>query len=64
MVKINGEPRDVAGKTISECLSMAGYDGRLVAVERNELIVPKAEYETTVLCDGDTVEVVRFVGGG
>ena len=35
-----------------------------VAVELNEMIVPKAEYSKTVLKDGDTVEVVRFVGGG
>jgi len=26
--------------------------------------VPKREYETTLLADGDTLEIVQFVGGG
>ena len=35
-----------------------------IAVERNGDIVPKAQYDETMLCDGDVVEVVSFVGGG
>lgn len=64
MVKINGTDTDAAGKTILAYLTAAGYDPRLVAVERNDEIVPKAQYEAVVLQDGDTVEVVSFVGGG
>lgn len=64
MVKINGENVDVAGKTVSDYLNSAGFDVMRVAVERNGNIVPKAEYETTHLCDGDSIEVVSFVGGG
>ncbi|MBQ9155443.1 MAG: sulfur carrier protein ThiS [Eubacterium sp.] len=64
MVMINGEARQAAGKSISQCLKEMDYDPRTVAVERNEEIVPKAQYEETILQDGDTVEVVSFVGGG
>ena len=64
MVKINGELVDVAGKTVAEYLSAASYDLKRVAVERNGEIVPKAEYAATILCNGDSVEVVSFVGGG
>ena len=64
MVKINGEISDVAGKTIAKYLMESGYDIKRVAVEKNGDIVPKAEYETTRFCDGDSVEVVSFVGGG
>ena len=35
-----------------------------IAVEINGHIVPKSKYDTTVLNDGDTVEIVGFVGGG
>ena len=45
-------------------LASAGYDPLRVAVERNGDIVPKAQYGETVLADGDSVEVVSFVGGG
>mgnify|MGYP004449277255 CR=1 FL=1 len=64
MVKINGELLEVDGKTVAEYLSMTTYDTKRIAVERNGDIVLKAEYDTTILCDGDSVEVVSFVGGG
>ena len=64
MVKINGAETDAAGQTVAEYLASAGYDPLRVAVERNGDIVPKAQYGETVLADGDSVEVVSFVGGG
>lgn len=64
MVVINGEKLDVAGKTLTEYLVSADYNPKVIAVERNGDIVPKAQYDETVLQDGDSVEVVSFVGGG
>ncbi len=64
MVKINGESLDIAGKTISEYLATTNYDPKRIAVERHGEIVPKAQYAETVLIDGDSVEIVSFVGGG
>lgn len=64
MVKINGTDIDAAGKTISEYLSETSCSLRRVAVERNGEIVPRAKYDETVIEDGDTIEVVSFVGGG
>ena len=64
MVKINGTDADMAQKTVSEYLALAGYNPKLVAVEKNGEIVPKAQYDTVIFEDGDTVEVVSFVGGG
>ena len=64
MVQINGENLAVAGKTVAAYLAEAGYDTQRLAVERNGEIVPRAQYGETVLQDGDSVEIVRFVGGG
>ncbi|MCI6085407.1 sulfur carrier protein ThiS [Selenomonas sp.] len=64
MVKINGEPVAAAGKSVSAYLAEAGYDSRAVAVEVNEVILPKADYGQTILADGDVVEIVCFMGGG
>lgn len=64
MVKINGKELNAAGKTIAEYLAAASYDPKRIAVERNGEIVPKSQYGNTVLKDGDSVEVVSFVGGG
>jgi len=35
-----------------------------VVVERNREIVPRESYETILLAEGDTLEIVHFVGGG
>ena len=64
MVKVNGEPTEIVGKTLAEYLATTNYDMKRIAVERNGDIVPKAQYGETVLHDGDSLEVVSFVGGG
>ena len=64
MVKINGEERNVVGMTVAEYLATTNYTPKRIAVERNGDIIPKSQYDNTVLQDGDSVEVVSFVGGG
>ena len=64
MVKINGKDYDVSGMTLTEYLASTEYKKELIALERNEEIVPKAEYDNTVIEDGDIIEIVSFVGGG
>jgi sulfur carrier protein len=41
-----------------------GIDPRRVAVELNMDILEKGEYATTMLKEGDALEIVHFVGGG
>ena len=64
MVRINGEKVNAAGKTLASYLEENGYKRERIAVECNEEIVPKSEYDNTILKDGDVLEVVSFVGGG
>lgn len=64
MVKVNGTELDIAGKTLSEYFATTNYDRARIAVEINCEIVPKASYDTTVIKDQDSIEVVSFVGGG
>ena len=64
MVKINGSLQEAAGMTVSEYLKSADFDTRRIVVEKNQMIIPKAEYDQTVLQDGDIVEIISFVGGG
>ena len=64
MVRINGEETDAAGRTVAEHIASAGFNPARVVVELNGGIVPKAAYADTVLRDGDSVEVVCFMGGG
>ncbi len=64
MVKVNGKQTDSDGKSIAMLIESEGYDKTRVAVELNMEIVPKARYIETILKDGDSVEIVGFVGGG
>lgn len=64
MVKVNGELLNLAGNTVADYLADANYNLKRIAVELNGNIVPKSQYEVTVLQDGDSIEVVSFVGGG
>ena len=64
MIKINGREEAVGGMTVAEYLKNTEYDTRRIAFERNGDIVPKSAYDTTVLEDGDVIEIVSFVGGG
>ena len=64
MVKVNGEEKDIAGKTLAEYFATTKYDMKRVATEINGEIVPKAQSAQTVLKDGDSIEIVSFVGGG
>ena len=65
MITINGEARPLDGPmTVAGLLAAIGLDGRKVAVERNEAIVPRSEYAATRLEPGDSLEIVHFIGGG
>jgi thiamine biosynthesis protein ThiS len=62
---LNGEPRDVADSaTVLGVLEGLGFNPEGTVVERNADILDRASYATTALAEGDTVELVRFVGGG
>ena len=64
-VTINGEPHDIpAGLTVQELLSHLSLNDGRIAVERNHDIVRRADWPTTQIEAGDTLEIVHFVGGG
>ena len=65
IVTLNGDRRAVApGTRLIDLLMESGVDVRRIAVERNRETVSRANHAEIVLADGDTYEVVQFVGGG
>ena len=64
MVTINGKQEQATGMTILAYLQQAGYTPERVVVEKNLEIIPRESLNSTLLEDGDSVEVLRFVGGG
>ena len=65
MVTINGHSIELkSSNTIAEYLAQNDYKADRIAVELNEAILPKDSYASTILKDGDVLEIVSFVGGG
>ena len=61
----NGQPIELPeGATVEDLLAELGLGGRWVLVERNGEPVPRRELASTVLADGDRLELVRAVAGG
>ena len=64
-ITLNGEPHELpAPVTVDGLLQTLGIDRRRVAVERNLVVVRRAQYASELVDDGDEVEIVNFVGGG
>jgi sulfur carrier protein len=64
-VVVNGAATSLAaGATLSDLLESLGLGARFVVAERNGEAVPRAAMATTVLAEGDRIELVRAVAGG
>lgn len=64
-ISVNGERREVARGTALDTLVRsltAAPSG--VAAALNETVVPRAQWPSTPLCEGDRVEVLTAVQGG
>ena len=49
---------------VADLLQRMALAGKKVAVERNGEIVPRGEHASTLLANGDRLEIVAAVGGG
>ncbi len=64
MITVNGKSVQLTKCNLTEYLKEQGYNTQRVVVELNGKIIPKKEYENTVLKEDDVLEVLSFVGGG
>lgn len=64
-ITVNGKLRTVPnGMTIARLIEHFELGSERIAVEHNLRILEINDFEHTVVEDGDTLELVRFVGGG
>ncbi len=65
---LNGQVREfpqlATPALLQDLIAELGLKGDRVAVEHNGNIVPRGEWATTDLTEGDRLEIVHFVGGG
>lgn len=64
-LKLNGTESEIQDNTtVAGLLNTLQIEPARVAVEVNLNIVKKCSFSDHVLKDGDSVEIVNFVGGG
>jgi sulfur carrier protein len=68
MLKINGVERQFpAGQlpsTVAKLLEVLDIDGATAAAEIDGEIIDREKFAGTKLCNGQSIELVRFIGGG
>ncbi len=64
-ILVNGEPHTIqSNATLTTLLEELNVQTQRLAVEVNEEIVPRSEWQTFSLSTDDKVEIVKAVGGG
>ena len=64
-ITVNGKARECReGMSIADLLVELGVKREGIAVEVNRQIVPRSKHEATPVREGDTIEILTFVGGG
>ena len=64
-ITLNGERFELdSPMSVAALLAQLDIDPRRVAVEHNLNIIKRQTYSDTVIAEGDTLEIVNFVGGG
>ena len=64
-IHVNGERLELPfNSNIKDLVVFLGFQNQRIALEVNELIIPKSKYSTFLLNDNDKVEVINAVGCG
>jgi thiamine biosynthesis protein ThiS len=64
-ITINGEKKNFSQPvSILSILNNLNIDKKKIAIELNLEIVPKSSYENTIIKNGDSLEIIEFIGGG
>ncbi|MDD2775055.1 MAG: sulfur carrier protein ThiS [Gallionella sp.] len=64
-ITLNGDIRQFPDAiNLVELIAELGLTGKRIALERNGELVPRGQFPTQVLNEGDKLEIVVAVGGG
>jgi len=65
-IYVNGENKEFSEERLSleQFVTELDLPDRRLAIEVNGQIVRRSDWSSTLVKDGDTVEIVHFVGGG
>ncbi len=64
-IQLNGQKEEIKeGTTLKSLLHSKDMNPKVVACELNLKIIRRAQLERVILKEGDTLEIIRMIGGG
>ncbi|MDM8568344.1 sulfur carrier protein ThiS [Thiotrichales bacterium HSG1] len=64
-ILLNGKSKQITnGFTVMALIKDLALENKRLAVEINQEIVPKSQFEQCILAHGDKVEIIHAIGGG
>jgi sulfur carrier protein len=63
-VIVNGEPREIASRSVDTLLSELEYEGTHFAIALNYDVLPRTQWAQTPLKNGDEIEIITPRQGG
>ena len=64
-IELNGEPREIEAQTnLYDLVTELSLPPERVAIELNKKVIRRNDWPTTMITEGDRLEIVHFVGGG
>lgn len=64
-IQVNGQPREIADSLdLSQLIASLNLRPEQIAIELNQTVIRRVQWQSTILREGDKVEIVHFVGGG
>jgi sulfur carrier protein len=64
-IQVNGDSRDVnEGMSIPALIASLQLKADQIAIELNQRVLRRTEWQSTILREDDKLEIVHFVGGG
>lgn len=64
-IVLNGKDKQInSNKNVEQLLEDLGLNNKRLAVEINQQIIPRSDFNSFTLKDMDKVEIVQAIGGG
>jgi thiamine biosynthesis protein ThiS len=64
-IQVNGRPQEVEENlSLSQLVTSLDLKPEQIAIELNQEVIRRGEWQNTDLRDDDKIEIVHFVGGG
>jgi len=64
-IQVNGKSQELPdGSSLEDLVQQLSLPPVRIAIELNRNVARRVEWATTILIEGDRIEIVHFVGGG